>query len=133
MKKHTVHTAVGIFVIIGLLFAGYMIVKIGEVSIIGDDSYSLFARFTSVSGLRVGSVVEMMGIKIGQVEQLTIDQEDQAAVVELKIRKDIKVLEDATAAVMTAGRLATSSLKSTQGTMAKSCNRVQPLLRQNRR
>ena len=111
MKKHTIQTTVGIFVIIGLLFAGYMIVKLGEVSIIGDDSYSLFARFTSVSGLRVGSVVEMMGIKIGQVEQLTIDQKDQAAVVKLKIRKDIKVLEDATAAIMTAGLIGEKFVK----------------------
>jgi phospholipid/cholesterol/gamma-HCH transport system substrate-binding protein len=111
MKKRTIQTTVGIFVIIGLLLVGYMIVKIGEVSIIGDDSYSLFARFTSVSGLRVGSVVEMMGIKIGEVEQLTIDQEDQAAVVELKIRKDIKVLEDATAAIMTAGLIGEKFVK----------------------
>ena len=111
MKNHTIQTTVGIFVIIGLLFVGYMIVKIGEVSLIGDDSYSLFARFTSVSGLRVGSGVEMMGIKIGEVEQLTIDQEDQAAVVELKIRKDIKVLEDATAAIMTAGLIGEKFVK----------------------
>ena len=111
MRKRTIQTTVGIFVITGLILVGYMIVKIGEVSIIGDDSYSLFARFTSVSGLRVGSVVEMMGIEIGEVEQLTIDQEDQAAVVELKIRKDIKVLEDATAAIMTAGLLGEKFVK----------------------
>lgn len=119
MKKYTIQTTVGIFVIIGLLFAGYMIVKIGEVSIIGDDSYSLFARFTSVSGLRVGSVVEMMGIKIGQVEQLTIDQKDQAAVVKLKIRKDIKVLEDATAEVMTAGLVGDKFVKIDAGDHGK--------------
>jgi paraquat-inducible protein B len=53
----------------------------------------------------------MMGIKIGEVEQLTIDQEDQAAVVELKIRKDIKVLEDATAAIMTAGLIGEKFVK----------------------
>jgi phospholipid/cholesterol/gamma-HCH transport system substrate-binding protein len=103
MKKHTIQTTVGIFVIIGLLVVGYMIVKLGEISTIGDDSYSLFARFSSVSGLRVGSVVEMMGIKIGEVEQLTLDQKEKAAVVELTIDKGIKVLEDATATIMTAG------------------------------
>lgn len=119
MKKHTMQATVGIFVIIGLLFVGYMIVKIGEVSIIGDDTYSLFARFTSVSGLRVGSGVEMMGIKIGEVEQLTINQEDQAAVVELKIRRDIKVLEDATAAIITAGLIGEKFVKIDAGNYGK--------------
>lgn len=119
MKKHTMQATVGIFVIIGLLFVGYMIVKIGEVSIIGDDTYSLFARFTSVSGLRVGSSVEMMGIKIGEVEQLTINQEDQAAVVELKIRRDIKVLEDATAAIITAGLIGEKFVKIDAGNYGK--------------
>jgi phospholipid/cholesterol/gamma-HCH transport system substrate-binding protein len=111
IRKLTIQTTVGIFVITGLILIGYMVVKLGEVSIFGDESYSLFARFTSVSGLRVGSVVEMMGIKIGKVEYLTIDQEDQAAVVELKIRKDIKVLEDATAAIMTAGLIGEKFVK----------------------
>lgn len=111
MKKRTVQTTVGIFVITGLLLVGYMMVRIGEVSIIGDKSYSLFTRFTSVSGLRVGSAVEMMGIKIGEVEQLTIDQKGQAAVVELKIRKDIKLLKDATAAIVTAGLIGEKFVK----------------------
>lgn len=111
MKKYTIQTTVGIFVIIGLLIVGYMTVKIGEISIFGDDSYSLFARFTSVSGLRVGSAVEMLGIEIGQVERLTMDQKDQEAVVELKIRKGIKVLEDATASIRTAGLIGEKFIK----------------------
>lgn len=111
MKKRTVQTTVGFFVIMGLLLVAFMIMRIGEVSIIGDKSYSLFARFTSVSGLRVGSAVEMMGIKIGEVEQLAIDQKGKAAVVELKIRKDIEVLEDATAAIVTAGLIGEKFVK----------------------
>lgn len=111
MKKRTVQVTVGIFVIMGLLLVGYMVVKIGEVSLIGDKSYSLFARFTSVSGLRVGSAVEMMGIKIGEVEQLTIDQKGQAAVVELNIKKDIKVLDDASASIVTAGLIGEKFVK----------------------
>ncbi|MBW2072658.1 MAG: MCE family protein [Deltaproteobacteria bacterium] len=111
MQKQTIQTTVGIFVIIGLLFVGYMMVQLGEVSIIGDDSYPLFARFSSVSGLQEGSAVEMMGIKIGQVEQLTIDQEDKTAVVELQIKKGIKILEDATAAIVTAGLIGEKFIK----------------------
>jgi phospholipid/cholesterol/gamma-HCH transport system substrate-binding protein len=54
MKKYAMETAVGIFVVIGLFCVGYMTVKLGNVGLLGDDSYSLLARFTSVSGLRAG-------------------------------------------------------------------------------
>ena len=48
MKKYSIETAVGIFLVIGLLCIGYMTVTLGHISFIGDNSYSLFARFTTV-------------------------------------------------------------------------------------
>ncbi len=51
MKKYSMETIVGIFVVIGLLCVGYMTVKLGNVSLFGEDTYVLYARFTSVSGL----------------------------------------------------------------------------------
>ena len=66
MKKYSIETAVGIFLVIGLLCIGYMTVTLGHVSFFGDNSYSLFARFTSVTGLRVGSLVYISGIEVGQ-------------------------------------------------------------------
>lgn len=96
-------TIVGIFVLIGLLCVGYITVKLGEVSLFGDNTYSLFARFTSISGLRVGNPVEMLGLEVGRVERLTIDQEQQMALVEMKIKKGVKVYDDAIASVKTSG------------------------------
>jgi len=96
-------TTVGIFVVIGLLCIGYMTVKLGEVSLFGDNTYTLHARFTSVSGLRVGNPVEMLGLEVGRVERLTIDQEQQMALVEMKIKKGVKVYDDAIASVKTSG------------------------------
>jgi len=103
MKKYSLETTVGVFVVIGLLCIGYMTVKLGDVSLFGADFYSLHGRFTSVSGLRVGGAVEMLGIEVGKVEGFTMDQEEQMAVVELKIRKGIKVYDDAIASIKTAG------------------------------
>ena len=85
MKKYAMETTVGIFLVFGLLCLGYMTVKLGHVSLLGDNSYPLFARFTSVTGLRSGSPVYMLGIEIGRVERLTMDQKDQQAVVEMRI------------------------------------------------
>ena len=103
MKKYANETIAGIFVIIGLLCLGYMTVQLGNVSIFGDDSYSLYARFTTVSGLRVGNPVEMLGMEIGRISEFKMDQEDQLAVVELKIKNGIKIYDDAIASIKTAG------------------------------
>ncbi|HAJ28023.1 MAG TPA: outer membrane lipid asymmetry maintenance protein MlaD [Syntrophus sp. (in: bacteria)] len=103
MKKYTMETTVGIFLVFGLLCIGYMTVKLGHISLLGDNAYSLFARFTTVTGLRAGSVVYISGIEVGRVERLTMDQENQKAIVELRIRNDIKVYDDAMASIKTEG------------------------------
>ena len=103
MKKYSNETIAGIFVVIGLICIGYMTVQLGNVSIFGDDSYSLYARFTSVSGLRVGNPVEMLGMEIGKVSGFKMDQEEQLATVELKIKNGVYVYDDAIASIKTAG------------------------------
>ena len=103
MKKYAMETTVGIFLVFGLLCIGYMTLKLGHVSLLGDNTYSLFARFTTVSGLRAGSPVDMLGIKVGRVGRLTMDQKDQKVVVEMRIQKDIKVYDDAIASIKTEG------------------------------
>lgn len=111
MKKYSAETIVGIFVVIGLLCVAYMTVKLGKVSLFGDDYYSLYGRFNSVSGLRVGNTIEIDGIEVGRVEKMSIDQQKQMAVVEFKIRKGIKIYDDATASIRTAGLIGDKFVK----------------------
>jgi phospholipid/cholesterol/gamma-HCH transport system substrate-binding protein len=103
MKKYAMETIVGIFVVLGLLCIGYMTVKLGKVDFLGDNSYSLIAKFTSVSGLRVGNPVNILGIEVGRVQGITMDQANQKAVVEMRIKKGIKVYDDAIASIKTEG------------------------------
>jgi phospholipid/cholesterol/gamma-HCH transport system substrate-binding protein len=103
MKKYSIETAVGIFIVFGLLSVAYMTVTLGHISIFGDNSYSLFARFNTVTGLRVGSLVYMSGIEIGRVEQLTIDQKNQNSIVKMRIHKGINIYDDAIASIKTEG------------------------------
>jgi len=103
MKKYAMETTVGIFLVFALFCIGYMTVKLGHVSLFGDNAYSLFARFTTVSGLRAGSPVDMLGIEVGRVGRLTMDQKDQKVVVEMRIQKDIKVYDDAIVSIKTEG------------------------------
>jgi phospholipid/cholesterol/gamma-HCH transport system substrate-binding protein len=110
MKKYTIETVVGIFVVFGLLCIGYMTVKLGNVSLLGDDSYPIIAKFTSVTGLRVGNPVNILGIEVGRVERIFMDQESQKAIVEIKIKKGIKIYDDAIASIKTQGLIGDSYL-----------------------
>jgi phospholipid/cholesterol/gamma-HCH transport system substrate-binding protein len=103
MKKYAMETTVGIFLVFGLLCLGYMTVKLGHVTLLGDDTYSLFARFTSVTGLRSGSPVYMLGIEIGRVERLAMNQKEQRAEVEIRIKNGITIYDDAIASIKTEG------------------------------
>ena len=105
MKKYSMETTVGIFVVVCLLAVAYLTFKIGDVSFLGDRSYSLFAKFTSVSGLKVGSSVEMVGLEIGRVAGFSMDQNDQVAVVELRVGNEYKVYDDAIATIKSNGLL----------------------------
>jgi len=111
MKKYSTETAVGIFVVLGILCIAYMTVKLGRLSLWGDDYNTFYARFGSVSGLRVGSPVEIYGIEAGRVEGMTIDPEKQVALVELKVKKNIKLYDDASAAIKTAGLIGDKFVK----------------------
>jgi phospholipid/cholesterol/gamma-HCH transport system substrate-binding protein len=103
MKKYSIETVVGIFVVVGLICVGYMTVKLGKVSLFGEDTYPLSARFTSVTGLRVGSSVEVYGIEVGSITSLHIDGERQMGVVHMKINRGVKVYDDAAATIKSAG------------------------------
>ena len=103
MKKYSKETVVGIFVVIGLLSIGYMTVKLGNVGFLGENTYSLTGKFNTVTGLRVGNPVNMLGLEIGRVEKFTMDQENQQVVVEFKIDKGIEIYDDAIASVKTEG------------------------------
>jgi phospholipid/cholesterol/gamma-HCH transport system substrate-binding protein len=103
MKKYSKETVVGIFVVIGLLCIAYMTVKLGNVGFLGENTYSLYAKFNSVTGLRVGNPVNMLGLEIGRVASFKMDQENQVAVVKLEITKDIQIYDDAIASIKTEG------------------------------
>jgi len=111
MKKYSIETAVGIFIVIGLICVGYMTVKLGKVSLLGEETYPLNARFASVSGLRAGSSIEIYGIQVGSVASLGIDSERQMGVVGMKINKGVKIYDDATATVKSAGLIGDKYVK----------------------
>ncbi|HIU17373.1 MAG TPA: outer membrane lipid asymmetry maintenance protein MlaD [Candidatus Avidesulfovibrio excrementigallinarum] len=94
---------VGLFVLIGLLCTAYLTVKLGRMEIGGGDGYTLQARFTSVSGLRVGAEVEIAGVRVGRVARIELDTAESMAVVTLQLDKQVKLTDDVIASVKTSG------------------------------
>lgn len=111
MKRYEMESLVGIFVVIGIICVGYMTIKLGKVQLFGDDELRISARFKSVSGLRVGSPVEMFGINVGTVERLSIDKERDMAVVKMKIREALKIYDDGSASIKTSGLIGDKFVK----------------------
>jgi phospholipid/cholesterol/gamma-HCH transport system substrate-binding protein len=115
MKKASIETAVGLFVLIGILCVGYLTVKLGKMEILGKDYYSVDAQFDSVTGLKVGANVEMAGVPIGKVEAIALDPERQVARVRLKIQSSVVLTDDTIASVKTAGMIGDKYIKLSPG------------------
>ncbi len=103
MNKKKIEFYVGLFVIIGILCTGYLFIVLGEISLVRDKQYPIYAFFTSVSGLKTGAKIEMVGVQIGNVSIVSIDKERLLAKVEFRIDKNIELSEDVIASVKTAG------------------------------
>jgi phospholipid/cholesterol/gamma-HCH transport system substrate-binding protein len=103
MKKISMETLVGLFVLICLVCVGYLTIKLGKMELVGEDHYMLKARFRSVAGLRAGSSVDMAGVEIGRVAEINLDPQRALALVVMKIQKDVPVTDDTIASVKTSG------------------------------
>jgi len=115
MKKTSVETAVGVFVLIGLISVAYLTIKLGKMEWFGDDYYMLNARFNSVSGLKPGALVDMAGVEIGQVADIHLDNQRQVAIVSLKIKKNVILTDDVIASVKTSGLIGDKYIRLTPG------------------
>ena len=104
-------TAVGLFVLAGLVAVVYMSVKLGNVQVFSDKFYQINADFSNVSGLKVNAPVQMFGVEIGYVSAITINQEKGVAHVELKVDKEVKLTDDAIASVKTSGLIGDKFIK----------------------
>jgi phospholipid/cholesterol/gamma-HCH transport system substrate-binding protein len=104
MKKASIDTAVGVFVLIGILCLSYLSINLGKVELLGGDYYRIAAIFDSVSGLKPGASVEIAGVAVGSVEKISLDPKQQGrARVGLKMRSSVKLQDDVIASVRTRG------------------------------
>ncbi len=115
MKKINLEFIVGLFVIAGIVSFGWLSIKLGDIDFIKKDNYDLTARFTSISGLKEGAVVEIAGVRIGKVSKIKLDYEDYEAVVHLAINGKVLIQEDSVASIRSAGLIGDKFVNITPG------------------
>lgn len=108
-------TIIGIFVVIGLACMTYLTIKLGRMEVLGDNGYTVTARFSSVAGLRVGANVEIAGVAIGRVSAIRLDTSDYTAHVDMRINEGIPLSEDVMASVKTSGLIGDKYISITPG------------------
>ena len=101
MNHKATEIVVGLFVVAGLLCAGYLAIRLGKLEAFGKSGYVLYADFANVAGLRRGDSVEIAGVGVGRVDSLTL-VEDRARLA-LRIDPGVAIQEDAIASVRARG------------------------------
>ena len=103
MKRIDTELLVGLFMIVGITCLTYLSIKLGRMEIIGDKGYKLYAEFSEIGGLKNGASVEIAGVEVGRVRNISLS--DYQAKIELQINSGVKIQEDTIAAVKTKGLL----------------------------
>jgi phospholipid/cholesterol/gamma-HCH transport system substrate-binding protein len=96
--------AVGCFVLIGLGAIAYLSVTIGGLGNGGPMGLQLVAKFDEIGGLKPRSAVVISGVRVGQVESITLGDDYRARVV-LNVDPTLALPVDSTASIVTAGVL----------------------------
>ena len=115
MKKLSLEFVVGLFLLAGVGATLYLSVVVSGVSGFGTDGYRLMAIFENSSGLKKGAVIEIAGVKIGQVESIELEPETQESLIWLNIDQGVEIQDDAVASIRTAGIIGDKFVKISTG------------------
>ena len=115
MKKINTEFVVGLFMLAGFLAFAYLSSQMGEFSIFSlERNYQIGAEFDNVSGLKVGATVEVAGVTIGKVSEISLGEENLAKLTML-VTREVKITSDAIASIRTQGLIGDKYIKITQG------------------
>lgn len=115
MKKFNIEMVVGTFLLAGFLSFSWLAVKMGDINPFQEETYPLSARFTSISGLKEGSTIELAGVVVGKVSNINLDTGDYEAVVNMDINKTVELQDDSIASIRTSGIIGDKFIKLTPG------------------
>jgi phospholipid/cholesterol/gamma-HCH transport system substrate-binding protein len=95
---------VGLFVLLGIGAIAYLSLAVGGVSWKRQGGFELIAKFDELGGLKPRAPVVIAGVKVGQVRAIDL-ADDYRARVTLDIDPRLKLPDDSSASIVTAGLL----------------------------
>ena len=95
----------GVFIIVALVLLFIMVgIIVGTKLFDKKDFYFIEYKDQSVSGLNIGSAVQYHGIRVGRIEELSIDKEDVTTViVEISVKEGTPIKTDVKAVMAAVG------------------------------
>ncbi|MDG2474072.1 MAG: outer membrane lipid asymmetry maintenance protein MlaD [Paracoccaceae bacterium] len=105
-REGFVETLVGGIVL--LLALGFIVYSVKTTNLnkeLSNSNFVLYANFTSVQGVNLGSEVLLAGVKVGTVTNIELDKESFQAKTTLSLFEDYKLPEDTEAVISTEGLL----------------------------
>ncbi len=115
MKNSRVEIIVGVFLVLGFFAFGWLAMQLGEVTwLSGSRTYTVYADFDNISGVKSGAEVQIAGVTVGSVTGLELNEYDQARA-ELQLNREIKLPKDSIASVKSQGIIGDKLIQITLG------------------
>ncbi|MCH8492798.1 MAG: outer membrane lipid asymmetry maintenance protein MlaD [Idiomarina sp.] len=107
MEARKIELMVGIFISVAIAALVFLAMQVAnQSSSTRGETYTLYAKFDNIGGLKVRSPVKVGGVVVGRVASITLDKEFFEPVVELRISKEYSGFpETSTASILTSGLL----------------------------
>ena len=116
MKRSTIDLWVGIFVAIGIACVTFLSLKVANLTPQSADStYSLYADFDNIGGLKIKAPVKSSGVVVGRVANIELDTKRYVAHVTLKLDTHYQFSRDTSAEILTSGLLGEQYIGLTEG------------------
>ena len=115
MGNSRIEIVVGVFLVVGFLALGWLALQLGEVPwLTGAKTYVLNAEFNNISGVKVGADIQIAGVTVGKVRQLSLNDSNQA-VVTMQIDRTVAIPVDSIASVKSQGIIGDKYIQITLG------------------
>ena len=107
MERSTLDLWVGLFVCAGIGALLVLAMKVGNMGSIGigNQTYTLFANFDNIGGLKPRAPVKSAGVVVGRVAEIKFDDKSFQALVTLHLESRYKFPKDSSAKILTSGLL----------------------------
>lgn len=112
-RSFSLELFVGLFAAAGVAAAAYLAVGLAGLELGEGNNYTIYAEFDNISGLKYGASVEIAGVPIGVVSDITL--KDPAARVALKLTRAVKIKDDDIASIRTKGIIGDRYVKISRG------------------